>query len=284
MVLKTRTSFDFGRLTGATLLSLALFLPHSAHATDPSGPGSPEDASASPSDGSLMSRLSDWEVFIGGGAMYAPKFEGSNDLAFVPLPMVSVTFGDLITVDPMGLEVHALNHDGFKLDVKGGYDFMGGRKDSDSSHLRGLGDIKSGAVLGAKASYEIGPMEFYASIDKTFGGSDGLVGVAGLNLSHNIDQFMLSAGASATFADENHMESYFGVTAAQSANSGLAEYDADAGIKRFDIEASVTYMVNQNWMVRGQAGLGFLAGDAKNSPIVQDEMQPSAMLMLGYRF
>ena len=80
------------------------------------------------------------------------------------------------------------------------------------------------------------------------------------------------------------MESYFGVTAAQSARSGLKQYEAGAGLKRFDIEASVTYMASEHWMIQGQAGVGFLTGDAKDSPIVQEEVQPSAMLLVGYKF
>jgi MipA family protein len=127
-------------------------------------------------------------------------------------------------------------------------------------------------------------LELYASVDKTIGGSDGLLGVVGANVSHNYERFIFSAGASTTFADDNYMESYFGVTAAQSLRSGLPEYEAGAGLKRYDIEASVTFMATENWLVRGQAGVGFLTGDAKDSPIVQDDMQPSAMLMVGYRF
>ncbi|UIY32111.1 MipA/OmpV family protein (plasmid) [Neorhizobium galegae] len=139
-------------------------------------------------------------------------------------------------------------------------------------------------MIGGKLSYEFGPAELYASIDKTIGGSDGLTGKIGANVSQRYDRFILSAGASATIADDNHMESYFGVTSEQSARSGLSEYEAGAGLKRFDIEASVTYMATENWLIRGQAEVGFLTGDAADSPIVEDDVQPSAMLMIGYKF
>jgi outer membrane scaffolding protein for murein synthesis (MipA/OmpV family) len=220
---------------------------------------------------------------VGAGAIYAPKFEGSDEFELVPIPMVSATFGRL-TVDPGGLSVDVLNSNGFKFLVKGGYDMGGGRDEDDSDHLKGLGDIDAGAVIGAQLSYELGPVELYASVDKTIGGSDGLLGEVGANVSHHYDRFILSAGASATIADDNHMESYFGVTAAQSARSGLRQYEASAGLKRFDIEASVTYMATENWVIRGQAGVGFLTGDAKDSPIVQNDVQPSTMLIVGYKF
>lgn len=234
--------------------------------------------------GSMRQKLSDWDVMIGVGAIYAPKFEGSKDFEIVPIPMISATFGDRVTIDPGGVSIDVLKSNGFKISVTGGYDMGGGRDEDDSSHLRGLGDIDAGAVVGTRFSYETGPMEFYASIDKTIGGSDGLLGQVGANISHHHDRFILSAGASATFADDNHMKSYFGVTAAQSARSGLRQYESSAGLKRFDVEASVTYMASEHWLIRGQAGVGFLTGDAKDSPIVQEDVQPSAMLMVGYKF
>ncbi|MBW9063027.1 MipA/OmpV family protein [Rhizobium herbae] len=220
---------------------------------------------------------------VGAGAIYMPKFEGSDEFELVPIPMVSATFGR-VTVDPGGLSVDVLNSNGFKVLLKGGYDMGGGRDEDDSDHLKGLGDIDAGAVIGAQLSYELGLVELYASVDKTIGGSDGLLGEVGANVSHHYDRFILSAGASATVADDNHMESYFGVTAAQSARSGLRQHEANAGLKRFDIEASVTYMATENWVIRGQAGVGFLTGDAKDSPIVQNDVQPSAMLIVGYKF
>jgi len=79
------------------------------------------------------------------------------------------------------------------------------------------------------------------------------------------------------------MESYFAVTAAQSVSSGLAQYDAKAGVKRVDVNGSITYMMTENWLVTGAAGAGFSMGDAKDSPIVKDDVQPFAMMGVSYR-
>lgn len=232
--------------------------------------------------GSVRQTLSDWEVTVGGGAMYAPKYEGSDELKVSPVPWISATFGDRVHVDPLGVNVDVLRAEGLTLAIKGGYEL--GRKESDSKYLRGLGNIDAGGVIGGKVSYEMGPIEFYGAVDKVIGGSDGLTGTVGANLSHQVDRFMLTAGASATMADDKYMDSYFGVTSAQSAKSGYRRYDPSAGIKRVDIEASVTYLATENWFIRGQGGVGFLTGDAKDSPIVRDKIQPSAMLVVGYKF
>ena len=271
--------------TGATLAFLGL-LSVPAAAADLEA----EDTSAIPPVqnfdtgrfGGVRQRLAGWNVVVGAGAMYAPKFEGSDEFEVSPFPMISATFGERVSVDPSGVTVDVLQSDGFKLSVKGGYEM--GRKEDDSDHLRGLGDIDAGGVIGGQVSYAFGPADIYASVDKTFGGSEGLVGKVGANVSHQYDRFIFSAGASATIADDNHMESYFGVSAAQSARSGFNEYEASAGLKRVDVEASVTYMASENWLIRGQVGVGLLTGDAADSPIVQDDIQPSGMLMVGYKF
>lgn len=214
--------------------------------------------------------------------MYRPKYEGSKEMEVTPIPLISASFGDHIHVDPSGLIVDAFSADGFTVGIKGGYDL--GRKESDSDHLRGLGDIDAGGVVGAKLAYQYGRARVYANIDRIIGGSEGLTGTLGADLTQTYDRFVLSAGASATLADNNYMQSYFGVTSQQAALSGLQQYDAKAGLKRFDVDASITYMATRNWLVRGQVGVGFLVGDAKDSPITERTVQPSAMVAVGYKF
>ena len=80
------------------------------------------------------------------------------------------------------------------------------------------------------------------------------------------------------------MEAYFGVNATQSARSGLPEYKAEAGLKRVDLSASATYILTDKWLLRGEAGVGVLTGDAADSPIVEQDVQPSVSLFVGYRF
>jgi len=232
--------------------------------------------------GGVRQSLHEWNVMIGPGVTYSPEFEGAKDMKIMPFPMFSATFGGVVAVDPRGISVRAYENAGFSVDLRGGYEL--GRSDDDADRLEGLGDVDMGGVIGATLGYKYGPVEVYASIDKTIGGSDGLTGTFGTRVSQQYDRFLFSLGASATVVDDNHMEAYFGVTPRQSTNSGLDPYKADAGIKRFDVEASVTYMVNDNWLVRGQLGVGFLTGDAADSPIVQREVQPTAMFMVGYKF
>lgn len=226
--------------------------------------------------------LHDWHVVLGAGALFSPEFEGSDKFAVTPFPLVSAAFGNWVVVDPSGLRVNLYETHGFGVSARAGYDL--GRKEDDSDYLKGLGDIDAGGVVGATLDYRVGAFRLYSSVDQIVGGSDGLQAKVGASATQAYDRFTFEAGVSTTWADDNYMESYFGVTQAQSARSGLAVYQAGAGFKRVDLTAAVTYNVTDNWLVRGEAGVGYLLGDAADSPITQDKLQPFGTLAVGYKF
>ena len=93
--------------------------------------------------------------------------------------------------------------------------------------------------------------------------------------------------AHATWADETHMQNVFGISAAQSARSGLRRHEAGGGFKDVGLSASLSYALTENWLLIGRAGYSRLLGDAADSPIVADKGsadQLSGMLTIGYRF
>jgi outer membrane scaffolding protein for murein synthesis (MipA/OmpV family) len=224
-----------------------------------------------------------WGLIVGAGAMYQPEYEGSGDFKVSPVPAIIITYSDWLRIDPRGVSVTVLEHNGFSLAGKVGYEM--GRDEDDGDRLKGLGDIDFAATVGAKAAYKWQALEFYAEVDQTIDGSESLIGKFGAEYTAPVtERLLVSAGISATVANDKHMQSYFGVTAAQSAASGLREYEAEAGLKRVDFTASATYMLTENWLLRGETGLGVLVGDAADSPIVEEKLQPSFMAVIGYKF
>jgi outer membrane protein len=154
----------------------------------------------------IQGKFHEWDVLLGAGVMYAPKFEGSDEFQAVPVPFISATFAGRIHVGGLGVTVDVYETDGLSFGIKGGLEM--GRDEDDSRDLRGLGDVGSGAVIGGVVGYKIGVFEFSAAIDKAVGGSDGLTGTVGAKASHMYRRFLLSAGASATWADDNHMDAF----------------------------------------------------------------------------
>lgn len=224
-----------------------------------------------------------WSLIVGAGAIYEPEYEGGDKFEIAPVPFVVFTYGDWLEIDPRGITITPFRHEGFALSGNVGYE--GGRDEDDAERLKGLGNIDFAATVDAKASYSWKGLEVYAAIDKTIGGSESLVGTFGAEYQAPVtERLILGASVEAIVANDKHMEAYFGVDAAQSARSGLAQYKAEAGLKRIDVSASAIYMLSDDWLVRGEAGVGFLTGDAADSPIVLEKVQPSTSLFVGYKF
>lgn len=224
-----------------------------------------------------------WSLILGAGAIYEPEYEGGDEFAITPVPFVVFTYGEWLEIDPRGVTITPFRHEGFALSGKVGYE--GGRDEDDADRLKGLGDIDFAATVGAKASYNWNGFEVYAAVDQTIDGSESLIGTFGAEYQTPVtERLILGASVEAVIANDKHMQAYFGVDAAQSARSGLSEYKAEAGLKRVNVSASAIYMLSENWLVRGEAGVGFLTGDAADSPIVEEKIQPSASLFVGYKF
>lgn len=267
----------------ASSLLLSPFVSRAAElAPPPSGDTTIAPVEEPKGDNEVVEFLERRQVILGGGAILQPEYEGSDKFSVMPVPLLSFSFNESINVDPMGLEFTVFRRDNlsFRLAVQ----HEGGRDEDDSDDLEGMGNIDSAFKLGGTVNYNIGAWEVYGTVEKLFGGSDGVQMIAGAVYTYEAFPFLLSAGGSATWSNSDYMSTFFGVDAGQAERSGYATYDASAGIKRVDAEVLLTYLMTEHWVLRAQAGLGYLVGDAADSPIVQRKLQPNAMLMLGYRF
>ena len=241
----------------------------------------------------------DWDIRIGAGVRYDTAYEGSDEMKARAFPLVNITWKDLVFLNPRdGLGVRLSNEN---LTFSAGIGYVFGRDESDSNDLSGMGDIDDAAAANLGVEYDIGPLELHASVSRHLGGSDGTLAKAGIEgivplalLTGTMEpQAMgdggprgpaLWLGASISWADDNYMESYFGVNSIQSLTSGHARYTAESGFKSVDVDAGVIYPFLQNWAVNAQVGYSQLLSDAADSPIVMDKDSFSGGLFLAYRF
>jgi MipA family protein len=77
--------------------------------------------------------------------------------------------------------------------------------------------------------------------------------------------------ADSTFANQKSMQTFFGVTPAQSAHSaaGLPAFSPSAGFKRVSTSATWVHILTPAWSVNGSVGVGRLLGDASASPVTE---------------
>ncbi|MCH9807385.1 MAG: MipA/OmpV family protein [Alphaproteobacteria bacterium] len=233
-----------------------------------------------------------FSVGVGGVVGVKPKYEGSDEYEAFGAPIVLPKFGGMGLggrvkvrgVDDVRFKV--LDMGGFEVGPLAGYAF--GREEDDGDLLLGLGDVDDGLILGAYAAYSNGPFLLDVSYHHiATGDDDGYLIRFGGGLKSEIRRgFTATLRGGATFADDNYMDSYFGITAAQSARSvaGLAVYEADSGIKDVHVELGAVYDITDRWTLKASGKYAHLLGDAGDSPIVESEDQFSAMFGASYRF
>jgi outer membrane protein len=163
------------------------------------------------------------------------------------------------------------------------------RDDVDNRRVDRMKKIDSATELGAFVGFRSGPwaasLTFAADVSDEHEGS--VTEFAG---SYHIpvnDELSLKFGASVSYADEDYMDTYFGVNSKNVGNSGFANYNADDGFKDYGLSATARYTLNQNWGLQGGVTYFRLLNDAKDSPLVDgegDENQLSASVAVTYSF
>jgi outer membrane scaffolding protein for murein synthesis (MipA/OmpV family) len=166
-----------------------------------------------------------------------------------------------------------------------GVDF--GRKESATGALAGMGSIDSKVEYGAFLNYapdrhwRLSSLLRYGSGDA----GQGLSANFGANYAMDIaPKWRLDLGVSTTWANSQYMQSYFGVNATQSQQSGHAEYSPAAGLRDVSSSLNLSYQVTPEISVTGGLKAISLVGDARNSLIVTSPQSVSGSLTVGYAF
>jgi MipA family protein len=258
------------RLLSLTSISLLALLSTTANAADESnGPPKKEG----------------WNFEAGAVAMYGPAYEGSDKYEVEALPNISVDYEDgLFFANPFdGIGSYPIQGEDYKLGASLGYEFGRDEKD-DKKNLRGMGDIDSSATANLMGEYEFGPIEISGKLTK--GNSDyGMTAEAGVGTSFEVtDRIMLMGEVGATWANADHMNTYFGVSSAQAGRSGYRSYKAESGIKSVGINVGAFYSVTEDIDAVLMVEADQLLGDAADSPITKSDFQPSIMIGTSYKF
>lgn len=234
----------------------------------------------------------DWQVMLGAGAIYMPEFEGSKDSEIQPFPFISVEYRDIAYIRGPEIGVNVIRLQATEdFSIKAGpvARYRRDRPEDRNTALRGLGDVGTAIELGGALSFDYRQAWVRISLAKDVaGGHDGLVGEGEAGIRFNLsDTLNASASARASWADKDYMSTYFGVTAAQAARSGLPVYRAGSGLKDVGAGLNLNYMLGEHWMVSAIGGYSRLLGDAADAPLVVRRGSPDQWqggLFLAYRF
>lgn len=232
----------------------------------------------------------DWKLIVGGTAMMAPDFEGSKDLMFRALPIISLGKAGpeaRFTSRNDNISVSLFDNGAVRAGATGKIVFE--RDDDDSDELEGLDPVRWGVELGGFA-------EFYPTDWMRVRGEvrHGIRSYSGIVADVAVDAFVdvtntvrVSAGPRISFASADYFDAYYGVDAEESVASGLSEYDPGGGLKSIGIGGAYDWKTTEKLTTSFFAEYERLMGPAADSSLVEEKGSPNQFtfgVSASYRF
>ena len=222
---------------------------------------------------SAISSAANIDYSLGAGVGFVPDYEGSEDYEVVPVPFFSAQWknGRYIKLDGAAFKANLLANKTWSLGPLLQYrkkrnsdvdnDAVADMKNIDAA-------IEAGAFLGyVYEGWDLG-LRLATDVSDTH---DGTLVTARTGYTFKADRMSTRVGVSFTYVNDDYMDTYFSVDAADSARSGLKEYKAESGIKDIGVDLMLKYSMTDNWDIRGAFAYIALLNDAEDSPIVDDE-------------
>lgn len=236
----------------------------------------------------------DNQLLIGGGVAVEARYAGSDRNKAAPLVVLDYTHAS-------GFFASTLRGVGYggqdgPVSYSAALGYRGGRKDKDqnslfgntgSNELKGMGEIKGNpsAVLGL--GFKPLPMlELTLSADLPLShrenGKTLHAGIGAQLLRGGPDN--VSLALTAGFADNNYLQTYHGVTAAQAATSGFSAYRPRGGLYEASTMLTWEHSFDARWSATTMLGATQLLRDASRSPLTKRKTNPTAGFYVSYAY
>jgi outer membrane protein len=187
------------------------------------------------------------------------------------------------TVNGAGYKL--VHEETFTLGVAANY--MPGRYEASEVRYRGMGDV-SGTV-SAYGWFEWQPVRevltVYGNVAQSTRRSTGRLATVGATLALPLvkDVYAFVDG-SANFADAAYLQSFYGVSAAQAANAGLARYAPSAGLLNSSLSLGLQFDFGGQYSLVASLGGVRNGNPVVSSPLAPQRTTASANLFLTRRF
>ena len=203
---------------------------------------------------------------IGAGPSYQPDYFGSDSYSLGGRGLFRFDFVRL----PGGFEFGSSGPAGFLegFGIRGAARYIGSRKASNNSELRGLDNVDASIEAGLGLGYDAQYWRAYGTMSYGITGHNSWVGELGADgILRPNDNWVLSLGPRAYWGSDRFMNTYFGVTASEAARSDFREYDPSSGFYALGAEFRARYAFSPRWGLEGIATYNRLVNDAGDSPI-----------------
>lgn len=230
-----------------------------------------------------------WGVGLGLGVEYESAYEGSDEFGFEVEPAGAVQWrrgDDVFFWAGEALGWRGLRADTWLLEAVVAFDEGREEGDSDDGRLDGLGDGDEETELVLQARRALDADWRYWLIGRAVTGGSGNLGLFGLGyrFGDRTDGTGSEINVVGVFHDSERANRDFGITAAQSAASGLAETSLSGGFRSFGVNYNYRHYISDNWQVFGEALYEHFSSDVQDSPIARSNYEAEVSIGLIYVF
>ena len=232
----------------------------------------------------LGQRPAETAVRAGFITLNAPRYQGADAQTTSVVPGIFLQASNGLFADPFNGVGYVFEPAGKLIyGVRANLDT--GRSVEDA--LPGFDKIKARLNPGVFANYTMNEqLTLKSALRGGLGeaGDGGLLNLGATYKLYNANFVSVNLNASVKFGSGSYMQSYFGVSPAQSAASGLAAYQPAAGLTMAQVGLTAGFPISREIYIFSSASVQRLMGDAANSPIVKKKTQPAAFVGAVYSF
>lgn len=240
---------------------------------------------------------SEWEGAIGPLLSNGPAYAGAAERKTRLMPGFYLRYGNLSVTNASGF-ITRTNEEvvrGLGLDLNPRQDlkltlglrFDGGRSDTDSFALQGLGGIRATVRARLAARWLIDEhwrLSGALSVD-ALGRGGGYLGDMSLSREQRWSPSTTwIAGVAAAVAGDRYMQTYFGVTPAQAMRTGLAVYEPQSGVRDVTLFANLRSELNARWVLLSGVSSTRMLGPAADSPLTKKPSSVAVTAGLAWSF
>jgi outer membrane protein len=232
----------------------------------------------------LGQRPNETAVRAGLITLNAPRYQGADEQKVSIVPGIFFQASNGLFADPINGVGYVFEPAG-KLIYGVRANIETGRSLEDT--LPGFEKIKLRLNPGVFANYTVNDQLTLKSALRTGlgdAGDGGLLNLGATYKLYNANFVSVNLNASVKFGSNSYLQSYFGVTPAQSAASGLAAYQPASGLAMAQVGLTGGFPISREIYIFSSVSVQRLMGDAANSPIVKKKTQPAAFIGAVYSF